>query len=163
MGLKPAAHHRFLIQALQETAEGKVDRFATPPAAASRVRVTDWYKFCVRGSQDPLLVTHRSLIVLIMTRWHEDDLAGRLLAEADPTRGLDCGYSRENAELSNDINIAWRKIYPPRRRPAVLRGTGANCDRRPPVPTKKRDRDFRNGTRHKQSASHARLRGVGDE
>ena len=23
-------------------------------------------------------------IILIMTRWHEDDLAGRLLAEADP-------------------------------------------------------------------------------
>ena len=25
-------------------------------------------------------------------------------------------------------------------------GTGADCDRRPPVPTKKRDRDFRNGS-----------------
>src|SRR5262249_44443134 len=121
MGLKPAAHHRFLIQALQETAEGKVDRFATPPAAASRVRVTDWYKFCVRGSQDPLLVTHRSLIVPIMTRWHEDDLAGRLLAEPDPTRGLDCGYSRENAELSSDIKLARRTLFrhlPPRRPPA---------------------------------------------
>ena len=32
-------------------------------------------------------------IILIMTRWHEDDLASRLLAEADPTRGLDCGYT----------------------------------------------------------------------
>ena len=28
MGLKPAAHHKLLIQALQETAEGKIDRFA---------------------------------------------------------------------------------------------------------------------------------------
>src|SRR5262249_51822379 len=28
MGLKPAAHHKLLIQALQQTAEGKVDRFA---------------------------------------------------------------------------------------------------------------------------------------
>src|SRR5262249_29903386 len=29
MDLKPAVHHRLLIQALQETAEGKIDRFAT--------------------------------------------------------------------------------------------------------------------------------------
>ena len=29
MGLKPAVHHRVLIQALQETAEGKIDRLAT--------------------------------------------------------------------------------------------------------------------------------------
>src|SRR5262249_26215840 len=29
MGLKPAAHHKLLIQALQETADGKIDRFAT--------------------------------------------------------------------------------------------------------------------------------------
>ena len=35
-------------------------------------------------------------IILIMTRWHEDDLASRLLAEADPTRGLDCGSDRGN-------------------------------------------------------------------
>ena len=28
MGLKPAAHDKLLIQALQETAEGKIDRFA---------------------------------------------------------------------------------------------------------------------------------------
>jgi hypothetical protein len=28
MGLKPAVHPRLVIQALQETAEGKVDRFA---------------------------------------------------------------------------------------------------------------------------------------
>jgi len=28
MGLKPAAHHKLLIHALQETAEGKIDRFA---------------------------------------------------------------------------------------------------------------------------------------
>jgi len=67
-------------------------------------------------------------IVLIMTRWHEDDLAGRLLAEADPKRGLDCGYSRENAELSNDINIARRTLFrhllprrPPARRAATTR------------------------------------------
>src|SRR5262249_5149176 len=55
------------------------------------------------------------------TRWHEDDLAGRLLAEPDPTRGLDCGYSRENAELSSDINMARRTLFrhlPPRRPPA---------------------------------------------
>src|SRR5262245_59894108 len=62
MGLKPAAHHRPLIHALQETAEGKIDRFAgrlsqsnlrldivlvvvsgvTPPATASRARGTCW-------------------------------------------------------------------------------------------------------------------------
>src|SRR6516165_1909202 len=61
MGLKPAAHHKLLIQALQETAEGKIDRlaarlsqinlrfdivpamvWATPPATASRARGTSW-------------------------------------------------------------------------------------------------------------------------
>jgi len=62
MGLKPAVHPRLVIQALQETAEGKVDRFAArlsqinlrldivpavvfepgPPATASRVRGTSW-------------------------------------------------------------------------------------------------------------------------
>ena len=61
MGLKQAAHHKLLIQALQGTAEGKIDCLAarlsqsnprldiflawygsTPPATASRARETSW-------------------------------------------------------------------------------------------------------------------------
>ena len=52
-------------------------------------------------------------IVLIMTRWHEDDLAGRLLAEADPKRGLDCGYDCGNTQRLNDINDSRRRDFPP--------------------------------------------------
>jgi len=49
----------------------------------------------------------------LATRFGEDDLAGRLLAEADPKRGLDCGYDREKAELSNNINVCRRRDAPP--------------------------------------------------
>ena len=56
-------------------------------------------------------------IILIMTRWHEDDLASRLLAEADPTRGLDCGYDRDKSELPNDIKEGRRTQCPPLLRP----------------------------------------------
>ena len=116
MGLKPAAHHKLLIQALQEMAEGKIDRLApfsqikpsprycsrhgiwgTPPATASRARGTSWPHHWDWWKSDLLpRLRPGAAIILIMTRWHEDDLASRLLAEADPTRGLDCGYDRGN-------------------------------------------------------------------
>ena len=63
-------------------------------------------------------------IILIMTRWHEDDLASRLLAEAAPQRGLECGYDREKPELANDINGGWRIKFRrrlPARRSATTR------------------------------------------
>src|SRR6516165_6888043 len=101
MGLKPAAHHKLLIQALQETAEGKIDRLAvrfsqinprlpamvsgaTPPATASRARGTSWPRHWDWWKSDLLpRLRPGAAIILIMTRWHEDDLAGRLLAEAE--------------------------------------------------------------------------------
>ncbi|MCH7584918.1 MAG: phage terminase large subunit [Acidobacteria bacterium] len=43
-----------------------------------RERVWDWYRAVARTRLEP-----GANIVLIQTRWHEDDLAGRLLAEAD--------------------------------------------------------------------------------
>ena len=43
-----------------------------------RDRHWDWYKSDLIPRLKP-----GAAIVLIMTRWHEDDLAGRLLAEAD--------------------------------------------------------------------------------
>ena len=41
-----------------------------------RERVWNWYRFDLTTRLKP-----RGRIVLIMTRWHEDDLAGRLLAQ----------------------------------------------------------------------------------
>lgn len=46
-------------------------------SAANRKAVWDWYRAVLRTRLMP-----GGAIVLIMTRWHEDDLAGRLLAEA---------------------------------------------------------------------------------
>lgn len=43
-----------------------------------RERLWSWYKMTLRTR-----VQQGGLILLIMTRWHEDDLAGRLLAQAD--------------------------------------------------------------------------------
>jgi len=69
----------------------------TPPAAASRARGTSWPHHWDWWKSDLLpRLRPGAAIILIMTRWHEDDLASRLLAEADPTRGLDCGYDRGN-------------------------------------------------------------------
>src|SRR6516164_367691 len=94
-------------------------------------------------------------IILIMTRWHEDDLASRLLAEADPTRGLDCGYDRDKSELPNDIKEGWRTQF----RLCCGRGVGRGgerldrgrrrAERRPPVTIKNRKPKIRNGTRLK--------------
>src|SRR5215468_492025 len=103
MGLKPAVHHKLLIHALPGTAEGKIDRFATwlsqinlcldlalavvsgvtPPATASRARGTSWPHHWDWWKSDLLpRLRPGAAIVLIMTRWHEDALAGRILAEA---------------------------------------------------------------------------------
>jgi len=43
-----------------------------------------------------------------------DDMAGRLLAEADPSRGFDCGYDWNNPRNANDVNDGRRMEFPPR-------------------------------------------------
>jgi predicted phage terminase large subunit-like protein len=49
-------------------------------AASERVRETlwDWYKSTAYTRLEP-----NASVILIMTRWHEDDLAGRVLVDAD--------------------------------------------------------------------------------
>ncbi|MFO7172044.1 MAG: phage terminase large subunit [Bacillota bacterium] len=56
-----------------------------PEDANSQVQrdnVWDWYRFVLRTRLQP-----GAAVILVLTRWHEDDLAGRLLraAEQDPT------------------------------------------------------------------------------
>jgi hypothetical protein len=51
---------------------------AEAESPAHRKRVWDWYRSVLRTRLMP-----GGAIVLIMTRWHEDDLAGRLLKEAE--------------------------------------------------------------------------------
>lgn len=47
-------------------------------SAAYRQRVWDWYKDDLYTRREP-----NAAIILIMTRWHEDDLAGRILGSED--------------------------------------------------------------------------------
>ena len=47
-----------------------------PTTRVLRDRLWNWYRFDLTTRLKP-----RGRIVLVMTRWHEDDLAGRLLAQ----------------------------------------------------------------------------------
>lgn len=49
---------------------------------AQRARLWDWYTTTLRSRLEP-----SGAIVILQTRWHEDDLAGRLLREAEEGRG----------------------------------------------------------------------------
>ena len=54
-----------------------------------RERAWNWYRFDLTTRLKP-----RGRIVLIMTRWHEDDLAGRLLAQNSARMALFCAFPR---------------------------------------------------------------------
>jgi hypothetical protein len=150
MGLKPAAHHRALIHALQGTAEGTIDRLA---ARLSQINLRlDAPGDRLARARNVLAVSHTT--ELATPRWHEDDLASRLLAEASTTssgRGPPQDLERAKSLISLKPTDEQEIISSP-----VAGATAAagrrRVDRRPPVQIKKRDRDFRNGTRHKQSA-----------
>lgn len=47
-----------------------------------RNKVWDWY----RSTALTRLQADKSAVIIILTRWHEDDLAGRILAESEPGR-----------------------------------------------------------------------------
>ena len=101
MGLKPAAHHKLLIQALQELAEGKIDCFAARLSQSNpRLDIVSAMVSGAHPRRPPRACAERPGPIIgiggspICCR---GDLASRLLAEADPTRGLDCGYNRGNA------------------------------------------------------------------
>lgn len=47
-----------------------------------REKIWDWYRFTLRTRIEP-----KGTIILVMTRWHEDDLAGRLLRKAEEGDG----------------------------------------------------------------------------
>src|SRR6516165_3529194 len=92
MGLQPAAHHRLLIQALQETAEGKVDRFAARLSQINpSILIPPWYLGHAPGDR---LARSRNILAPSLGLVEVRDLASRLLAEAAPQRGLECGYDR---------------------------------------------------------------------
>ncbi len=63
------------------------DPFKDAEQANSKVQrdaVWDWYRFVLRTRLMP-----EGVIVLVLTRWHEDDLAGRLLQAAKDDPGAD--------------------------------------------------------------------------
>lgn len=81
-----------------------------------RDKVWEWYKLVARTRLQP-----KARIVLIMTRWHEDDLAGRLLKlqEEDPTadQWTVLRLPSENAEGVDAIPDgvkAYRALWPER-------------------------------------------------
>lgn len=93
-----------------------------------RDKVWEWYKLVARTRLQP-----KAAIVLIMTRWHEDDLAGRLLKlqEEDPTadQWTVLRLPSENAEGLDaipDAVKAYRCLWPeryPESELAKLRGS----------------------------------------
>jgi predicted phage terminase large subunit-like protein len=56
-----------------------IKSWAEADSRAARDALADWYRGELMARLKP-----KGRIVLIMTRWHEDDLAGRLLQEDDP-------------------------------------------------------------------------------
>lgn len=66
---------------------------ADAESSTLRDRQWEWYKSDLLPRLRP-----GAAIVLIMTRWHEDDLAGRILAEASAGRGVSINPSPGRAE-----------------------------------------------------------------
>lgn len=94
------------------------DPFKDAQAANSEVQrnaVWDWYRFVLRTRLMP-----DAAVVLVCTRWHQDDLAGRLLkaAEADPEAdqweelSLPAIAQDEGDPLGRKVNEAlWPEMY----------------------------------------------------
>ena len=78
---------------------------ALPPGSAkstfASILFPPWYLGHAPGDR---LARSRNILAPSLGLVEVRDLASRLLAEAAPQRGLECGYAREKPELSNEIN-----------------------------------------------------------
>lgn len=74
-----------------------------------RARIWEWYLdvFCTR-------LHNNSKILLTMTRWHEDDLAGRILAKESDWEILSFPAIKENDENPSDIRKIGEALWPER-------------------------------------------------
>jgi len=71
--------------------------YADAHSAASRDRVWNWYRSTVRTRTQP-----GATIIVIQTRWHEDDLTGRLLKQDEEGTGEDWDVLRMPAIAEED-------------------------------------------------------------
>lgn len=90
---------------------------AEADSASERKRVTEWYKGVARNRLEPYedkdgKRIHRGAIIVIMTRWHEDDLAGYLLEtkRADEWEILEL-KAIKNEGTDNEIAL-WPERFP---------------------------------------------------
>jgi predicted phage terminase large subunit-like protein len=82
-----------------------------------RNRVYDWYRSTLYTRLSP-----SGAIILVMTRWHEDDLAGRLLREAK-TDG-EKWFVLNMPAISEDDQSLWPERWPLEKLEAIKRAVG---------------------------------------
>ena len=71
-----------------------------------RQKVWDWYTMVFTTRQAP-----NAAIIIVMTRWHEDDLVGRLLKLMDKVPGSDQWTVLHNQAIDKDNKALWPERY----------------------------------------------------
>jgi predicted phage terminase large subunit-like protein len=98
------------------------DPHADAKAALSKLqreRVWDWYQMDARTRLHP-----GGIIILVQTRWHEDDLAGRLLSAARKGEGEE--FEQVTLPMVSDAGeILWPERYPPEEVESIKKAVGS--------------------------------------
>tara|TARA_Y100000310_G_scaffold317685_1_gene370823 strand:+ start:4656 stop:5960 length:1305 start_codon:yes stop_codon:yes gene_type:complete len=76
-------------------------------SAVIRDRIWDWYRTVFRTRANP-----DAAIIVIMTRWHQDDLVGRLLNQSREDRGSDIWEILSLEAIDNAGKALWGTRYP---------------------------------------------------
>lgn len=107
------------------------DPFKNWEEAQSKVirdKVWEWYRSTLRTRLAP-----GGAIVLVMTRWHDDDLAGRLLAAAASGEGEEWevislpAMAEENDPLGRDLDeVLWPERFPPQEYELMKKAVGSH-------------------------------------